>query len=718
MEKKNQEKFADVLHDLLSNIKENNNFYKVTKIMQSHEMQLLLDAYKEKAENNDKYDLDNEDVILLKNILDATNSIYNYSGENTGLTDSEYDLLLEFYKDITKDESIITEPIPSNENIVQHNYPSLRGTLDKIYKITNEDVLKNKSQKSLDDWIRQSEKRYYEATGEKIDLKEYEVMVMPKFDGVSCVFECSKDGELIRALTRGDTTTNEAQDITHIFKGKYKGILNNSDYPYGDKTEIMISNSVLEEYNRTSKKQYKNTRSMVASILNSDERDERADLLTIVSLRYSLLKDGVESHQQLSPDVYNYPYLKCKLKETEKIREFAFNHKIVPYGLRCDGAVIHIIDPKVQKALGRENNKQKYEVAFKYTEETTYTKVKNIEFTTGLFGRINPVVVLEPVKLKGNTVERASLGSYGRFKDLELCKDDVVKVMYDIIPYVTFDEDDMKCERSGKNPIKAPCNCADCGEPLEEVDSGDILYCVNKHCPSREKGRILNYCRKMDISDISYATIEDLYRENYLRRIEDLYTLKDYKKDIYKINGYGKNKVKKILSEIDSHKEVTPSVLFGSIGIDGVSIKTFRNVFLLITIDELLTFSKQKNYAFFTVIPGVKDVTSKKIVNGINDNLELIEFLLEELTIIPEPIEEGNLFTVVFTKVRDDEKEQFIRQCGGGIGDGVTKNTDLVVVPIEGTKSSKVSKAQKYNIPIVTIDKLKDYIKENYKIKN
>ena len=715
MNNKKIQSLIDILEDSLNNLKDEKIFNNLLSMMHSESMQSIIDEYLLDAEDNST--LNKEDVHLLKLILKVCNSIYNYTGSDTGLTDSQYDSLLEYYKKISDDESLITEPLLDNKNVVHHKYKSLRGTLDKIYKITDEDVIKNPSQKSLDDWINQTEKRYLLNTGKNINLKECDVIVMPKFDGVSCIFEFSKEGILQRALTRGDTSTNEAQDITHIFKNTYSGPIKDSKYPYAIKTEIMFKESDLEELNKLSSREYKNTRSIVSSILNSDERDDRANYLCIVPLRYSYLIDGEESHQYLCDEVYNYPYLKCKLKDVEKIHDFSFNHKYVNPGLRCDGSVIQILDENVQKALGRENEKQKYEVAFKFTEEVAYTKVKDIEFTTGLFGRINPVVVLKPVKLKGNTIERASLGSYARFKDLNLVKGDTVKVYYDIIPYVAFEQDDPHCIREIGKPIEEPLVCLECGKPLELSDTGDTLYCKNETCPSREKGKILNYCKKMNIANISYSTIEDLYREGYLFKIEDLYTLGEYTKEISKLNGYGKKKVKKILDEIESHKDVTPSTLLGSLGIEGISTKTFENILGYITMDEVINICKDNNTEFFTGIPGIKDKTSKKIVKGINSSRGLIEFLRKVLNILPEPKKTSGLFNIVFTKVRcedGDDIDTFIKDNDGVIQDNVTKSTNIVVVPVKGVTSSKVSKAKKYGIPIVPINELKEYIRTNY----
>ena len=697
------------LENSLKNLKEEKVFNEIIDLMHSSNMQSIITVYLISAEKGDT--LNKDQAQLLSTILRICNSIYNNSGVDTGLTDSQYDILLEYYKNSTGKELNITEEIINKNNVVYHKYKTLRGTLDKVYKITDEDVIKNESQKSLQEWIKQTEKRYLLKTGNKINLLECDVIVMPKFDGVSCIFEFNKDGKLLRALTRGDTSRNEAQDITHIFKNSYFNPIKDAKYDYAIKTEIVMKESDLEELNKLSSREYKNTRSIVSSIINSDERDSRAEYLCIVPLRYSFMINGEESNQYLCDEVYNYPYLKCKLKDFDKIREFSINHKYVNPGIRCDGSVIQILDKDIQEVLGREDEKQKYEVAFKYTEEVGYSEVINVEFSTGLFGRINPVVVFKPIKLKGNTIERASLGSYARFKDLNLVKGDIIKIYYDIIPFVTFEDNDYNCHREIGRPIKEPTLCVECGSKLEVSENDSLLYCNNNNCPSREKGRILNYCKKMGIGNISYATIEDLYREGYLFKIEDLYNLKEYSKEISMLNGYGKNKVKNIIKEIESHKDVVPSVLLGSLGIEGISTKTFENILSYITIDEVISMCKDYNFELFTSIPGIKEKTTKKLIKGINSSRGLIEFLRKVLNVLPEPRKNSSLFTVVFTKVRDEALEQLIRNMGGEVSNSVT---NIVVVQIKNISSSKVEKAKKYNIPIVTVDELENYIETNY----
>lgn len=696
----------DVLKEVVSlfhSQKMNDIFYKLSHIT------------KNDKEFNDKYYLK-----LFKIILKLCNYIYNNTGYDTGISDSEYDELLSYYNSISNDESIITEKV-NNINTRNHRYKSLRGTLDKIYKITEEDIIKNKSQKTLDDWVNQTERRYKQITGDNIDLYNEEVIVMPKFDGVSCIFECDEYGNLQHALTRGDTERNIAQDITNIFKNSFKSLLVTEKYEYGLKTEIMIKNDKLKEYNERYGKDYKNTRSLVSAILNSDNfSEDDVEYLVVVPLRYSYMKDnGEESEQELAMEVFQYPFERCLLKETEKIHEFAFNHKNVFGQFRCDGCVIQLTNPKLQKILGRENERQKYEVAFKYTEEKAYSKVIDIEFTTGLFGKINPVVIFEPVKMKGNDIQRASLGSYSRFLDLKLAKGDIIKVLYDIIPYATYDDSDCNCTRSGKTPIKAPVKCEECGEYLEVSNDNTTLQCVNPFCKCRIRGKIINYCIKMGIQSISYATVETLFSKGLLTSIEDLYKIEDKKDEIIKIPGFGINKVNNMISEINDNKEVTTSRLLGSIGIDGISTKKFETLLSYLSIDEVIEFSINGNENIFNSIPGIKSKTSQKIIEGIKNNLDLIRELQKILTIKEEDKKKYN-YKLYFTKTRldgsykDNMLQKLIENTGGLVSDYFNKDIDVLVVPSTNTMSAKVEKAGKYEIPIVLKDDLEKYINDNY----
>lgn len=699
-------KFKDI-YNLVDDFSSKSNINELKIIMQLDETK---DKIKDLLDSN--YDISMDDINDLGYILKAANIIYSDSGDDTGLTDSEYDALISLYEDITKKELPIGAPLLSSSDKVSAKYLTLRGTLAKIYKLTDDDILTNKSQKTIDDWITKIKNIYKENTGKNLDTEKLNVMVVPKYDGVSVVCEFTKDGNLIRALTRGDTDNNKSKDITNVIKYVMPvGPFTNAKSEYAVKCEAMTLNSDLNEVNEILHKDYKNTRALAAGILNTDDIDkDLAKYLHLIQLRYSYFENGKESEQFMSADMYNYYYTTIFTKDSySDIRDWALKHGNVNPGYRCDGAVICIMDEDVREALGRSNDKQNYEVAFKFTMEYAMSEVKDVIFQVGNLGKVTPVVEFKKVKLKGNDVKRATI-SYQDFLKYRLSKGDEIKVIYDIIPSITVDN---TMKKSGKKMIKPPKVCPECGATLLVSETGKKLQCENPNCVCRIKGKILNYVIKMGIENISYETISDFYDLGFLNTIDDLYKLESKAKKISEVPGYGIVSISKIIKSIDDNKVVTPSKFLGSLGIEGISNKKFHDLFQHISYEEVLDAGYNKEIDALIGIPGIQEKSSNKIINGIYENRKLIEKLDDYLTVIDEPMDNKSLFSVTFTKIRDDELENYIKSIGGTVDNtSVTSTTSLVIVPTEGIESSKTKKAEKYGIPIVPIKDAKKYINE------
>ena len=658
-----------------------------------------------KNQNDKKSDFDFErDVPVLKNIIGIALYIYTFSGTDTGLSDSEYDILYSLYVRLTGDDSFTINDNGKEEKD-RHAYPILRGTLDKIYSLGEKDEYQrvNEHRESLDKWIQRREDEIYTKTGRHVDLNKEEVFVFPKWDGCSCVFEFNENGKLEKALTRGYTKMNTAKNITCHFKGledEWDGCA------HGLKTEIMVKNSDIELYESRTGKHYAQSRSVASSIINQDNECGSEDLLVIKRLR--MIKKGGEI-ETLSPYAFDDPFIKCRLGDRDAILNFALTHRVVN-DLRCDGVVIHLINKDLIKILGRENDKNRYEVAYKFTEEYTYSEIVDIDFQMGLFGRLAPVARIKPVKLKGNTISSVSLGSMAIYRKMNFSKGDKIKILYDIIPCFAIDEN---CKISMKNPIGEPRYCPSCGHLLEK--DGDIVACRNPKCDWVIKGRILNYLNKMKIDNISFATVSLLYDKKFIKDIDDLYKLKDHKKELAKLDGFGKQKVERFLSTIESSRTgFTDWMLLGAIGIEGSSQKTFKSIMNLYTIDDLMDMVDHEDYDLLTLVPGIGEKKAKKILKSLKHSKELLHNLLKYVEVEHET-SHRNLFKVCFTKIRDKELEDFIEEKGGEVTDNVTNSTDFVIVPNLYVSSSKIEKAKKNNIPIIEIDKAKEYINSNWK---
>jgi NAD-dependent DNA ligase len=674
--------------------------------MNSPEVKSTVNAYINKQSINGLIPYFEEDLQNIMMIINIAQFIYNDSGCSTGLTDSNYDTLYAIML-ANGGADIVSVPVLAEHSskTVFHKYPALRGTLTKIFYLTQDEERKNQSRRYLDEWKATMEAKIFERSGKRIDLDNQEIYVFPKYDGVSGIFEYNADGTLDRVLTRGFTQTNEAEDITHVFSHIMKRRdPERKNVPYGLKTEIMMLNDSLKYYNETYHTDYKNTRSIVSAIINSDEFDvSKSKLLTVVPLRVGYGDGG----QDLAKEVFtDYPYIRCRLKDRERIREFALAHAYVD-GLRCDGAVIYIIDPEIQRILGRENDKNNYEVAYKFTEESAMTTLKSVTFNVGLFGRIAPVAHVEPVKLKGNTIDNVSLGSFRRAKYLNLRIGDRVKVLYDIIPYLTFDED---CEHMGGKKVEMPDECPECGSSLVISENGGTAECQNPECPCRIKGKILNYLNKMRIDGISYGIIDKLHAEGYMDTIKDIYRIEKNAKRIMEIDGFGYKLVNSWVHEIDAHREVEDYIMLGALGITGTSTKTFEKVCSLYNLDVILEIIENKELGKLMKVPSVKEKTASKILYGLRENKKLIEFLEKELTIIETKGQSGSSnLNVCFTKVRDSELEGVIKSAGGKVVDSVTKSTNILVVPSLSETSTKISKAKNLGIQIMSISEAREY---------
>ena len=717
MNNKNKKELLQKLEMISSELKENfDRIEFVVEYLKTEEIQELISHLVSKYQDNiDIADIEEYQVISY--LLEFAYYIYTYSDKYTGMTDTEYDILYAAYENTTrmqgKDEFISLPIIDNSGSIDYHKYPLLRGSLEKIHYLEEPDGKLAKSRKSLDKWIASTEALYFELTGTEIDLRKEEVYVFPKWDGVSVIFEFDENGKLEKALTRGFTKLNKAENITRHFDGLERPL---NGKPYGLKTEVMCKESDVITYNSAYNTTYKQSRSIVSGLLNSSESDGRRSYLQIIQLRY--MEDG-DSIEKLCPEVFQHPYLRCNLGDIDAIEKFAESNKFTD-GLRCDGAVIHIINPEIQSILGRKNDKNRFEVAYKFTEEYTYSKVEDIDFQVGLFGTIAPVAKFKPVKLKGNTIESASLGSIERCKDMKLRRGDKIKVSYDIIPYVSFDVNDPKCKRGKGQPIEIPTSCPSCGEKMEE--QGTTLICRNPKCECRIKGKILNYLNKLDIQDISYATISLLYDHNIVQKIEDLYKLSKKKSKIISLPGMGESKYDNMIYQIDTKRTVTESELLGAIGILGVGETTFKKVLNIYTFQDILDLAKDSStdtsIQLLAAVKGIGNSIADKIINGINTNYDLIEFLLDELTVVKDKISGPTKFSVCFSHVRDNEIKElknWIEENDGKIDNTVSKATTYVVVPMIGVESTKTKRAEEFNIPIIEIDELKNKIETDFK---
>jgi len=667
---------------------------------------------------------DSDDLNIIELIIRILQDIYNNSEVDSPVTDEDYDRLYELNRDLQMKE-IVGAPINKvkDRKIGYHSYPALRGTLDKVHFIRKKDKGKD-IRKSLEEWIKGIENKL----GRLLYENEKKAVMTPKWDGISTIFEFKPNNKIAnKVLTRGDVSNNEAVDITELFNEikldfeiidskYYKEVMIGEKYEtkifdneYAVKTEIVMKISDFERFCKDIKV-LKHPRSAVISILNKtrDFDKKHLEYLTIIPLQYQ------EKNDKFSITITNLNYGFSIINDITNFKEVqlhidALTKHVNKKDILIDGIVITLNNEKLKEKLGRENSINKFEVAYKLPPEKKKTIIKDIIMSTGILGSITPVAIIKPVKINGNTINNISLGSIDRFEELGIRQGDEVIIKYDVIPYLIIDE---TCKRNEKGKLfKTPTTCRYCKQLLVK---DPVLKCVNESCDSRQIGKIVNYAVKMSIPNISSGIITLLYELSVVKSIKDLYFIKKHKDEILLFKGFGEKLFNKIIDSINSRKTVYNYELLGSLGIPDIGRKIFKRILNIYYLSELKDICLNNDVKKLTKIGGIKNKTANKIIKGVNSNLELIDFLCSELTIKQDL--RKYVAKVCFTKIRDREFEKFLDNKNILIVDNYSKDVSLVIVKTLGIKSSKVDKAKKDDISIVTLEeayKIFKYEKNN-----
>ena len=672
--------------------KESSNFEKLVEILEGIKINNLVNYYI----HYDK-EYDSEDIIIIELIIKILQNIYNNSEVIPPISDEMYDTLYEIFIGITNSD-IVGGDVDNNREKDFHRYPDLRGTLDKVHFITNEEKGKDK-RKSIENWLVTCENRL----GREFTKDELNVTLYPKFDGVSAIFECDRDGNTIKVLTRGNTKNNEAVPITTLFKYiKFKPLEEWKGSEFAVKTEIIMT---YKNYEKFCKKygNKKSPRSAVSSIANSIEVvPDYLHYVTIVPLR---MQNYDTKEVIVYPDT-TFPAIEVSLSNKNNLKDTISYFKMFMKDVAdvpIDGVVLRFNDKNIINLLGREDAINKYEVAYKFAPDGVKTKILDIEFSIGILGNITPVAKIKPIKMEGNTISNVSLGSIDRFESLHLSKNDEVLIKYDIIPYLYIND---TCKRSDEPLFKTITHCPYCGEKLI-VDP--ILRCGNNDCPSRMMGKIINYIDKMDIRELGEGKVSTLFKLGYLKSIEDLYSLKKHKSDIAQIDGFGSKSVEKMISAIDDRRTVMDYNLLGSLGIPDAGSKKFKKILSIYYIDELIKICEKHNVIKLIEIPGIQEKTANKIIVGILQNLDLINFLKKELLIKHDNVE--YTMKVVFTKIRDKKFEEYLESKNIEVCDSYNKKVDIVICADKNTNSDKIKKAKKDGKLVLSLDEAYKYFK-------
>lgn len=647
---------------------------------------------------NTNEDMDDMDLFTCRKLVEILQFIYNNTDIIPPVSDSTYDKLYQIMLDSGLGD-IVGSVNSQGKPVREHRYPDLRGTLNKVHFVFNVDKEGDK-RRSIEDWITSIEN----IIGKNINnTNEFEIRLQAKWDGCSAVFECDENGELEHVLMRGDTEKNLAVDILELFKDQinFSQFANGVD-KFAVQTEVLMNQfdyeNIIKDY-----KDFKSPRSATSSILNEKIlQPHLTKYLTVEPLRIQYVGKQPEIIPNEEYDIISNLFDLRDVREC--IKQINEHAKI--NGKSTDGVVLHLTNKTLQNKLGRDGAINRYEVAYKFPAESKKAKLLNIEFSYGLGGNITPVAKIEPVIMLGKTISSISMGSIDRFRSMEhLTEGSEIIVRYEIIPYMDLDHT-CKINPNGKR-FYVPTHCKHCGYELVE---DPLLKCVNDDCPSRIIGNVVNYINKMRIENMNIETVSTLFDQGIITGIESLYKLKEHKSKIISLPGFGEKSYENMIDGINKRKIVFDYELLGSLGIQSIGVRMFKKILSVMDLETLLKLAQDQMLVVNLMgLPGFGEKTASRVQHGLLSKLKTIYFLLDEIQ-LKEKVAPGKLKgKVCFSQIRDPQFESQLINNGYEVVNSITKTTDYLIVPSLDVVSSKITKAKKYGLKILSIEEAKLY---------
>jgi DNA ligase (NAD+) len=651
-------------------------------------------------------------IKYLVDILNEANVEY-YVNDNPTLTDNEYDSLI--------DELIKLEDKYPEYKLANSPTSKVGNTvISEFKKVTHPTPMF-----SLGDVFNEEEVRSFcNRISKEVTNPEYVCEL--KMDGlaVSLVY---KNGEFVSAATRGDGVIGE--DITLNVKTIKKLPLKlKKPIDLEVRGEIYMEVAVFDKLNEARKKEglplFQNPRNAAAgSIRQLDSSITKSRELSI--LLYHLPNTTLDTHYETInllkecglPTNPNNKLCHNVNEVMAFIDYWTIHRPELPYPI--DGIVIKLNDIKMQRILGSTAKYPRWAIAYKFPAEEVITRLDDIICTVGRTGQITPNAVLEPIKVAGSTIRRATLHNEQFIKERDLRIGDYVAIHKagDVIPEVIKPIID---RRTGNEKIYLMIDkCPICGTTLMPSATKIDLYCPNMHCPARNINALIHFISRdaMDIEGLGDSTMEDFYNMGYIKNIIDIYKLKAKREELIELEGFGNKSVDNLIISIENSKKASLERLLNGLGINGIGLKTAK---ILARKYETMNNLINANLEELDNIKDIGETLANNIYNYFNDasNLILIhelEHIGLNMNYLGEPIKNDPNFTGLkfvitgtISFMTRDEIKALIEARGGECIDSVSKKTDVVIVG--ENPGSKFDNAKRLNIPIWDEAKFKSLI--------
>lgn len=560
----------------------------------------------------------------------------------------------------------------------------------------------------------------------KKDLNDtFEIVCELKYDGASISLTYI-NGRLVQAVTRGDGVKGD--DITANVKTirSIPLVLRGTDYPaeFEIRGEILMPWKVFDELNKERAEQeeplFANPRNATSGTLKLQDpkivASRKLDAYLYYMLGENLPTGGHYENLQKAKE-WGFKISDATKKCTTIEEVFAFikywDVERKNLSVITDGIVLKVNSLLQQKNLGYTSKFPRWAIAYKFQAEQELTELLSVSYQVGRTGTVTPVANLQPVKLSGTTVKRASLYNADSIEALDLHIGDMVYVEKggEIIPKVTKVETSLR--KPGSLKVEFIHECPECHTQLVRDQGEAAFYCPNyMGCPPQIKGRIEHYITRkaMDISGGS-ETVEHLFNAGLIRNVADLYTLKW--EDVAVLERWAEKSAKNLIDSIaDSNKVPYSRVLFG-LGIRYVGETVAKKIAVAFPSIDLL---EQATVEDLVQVDEIGERIAQSVVDFFRkeENIEIInklksfgiQFEQKQNTSVSGSDKLKGLTIVIsgtFEKYSRDEYKGLIEANGGKNSGSISAKTNYLLAGAN-MGPAKLEKAQKLGVAILNED--------------
>lgn len=639
------------------------------------------------------------------------NSKLYYEEDAPVISDYEYDMM---FRELTELEEkypeLVTPTSPTHrvggkalDKFEKFTHPVRMGSLTDVFSLEELTAFVTKTNAALG--------------------KEAEYTVEPKIDGLS-VSLIYKNGKFVQGATRGDGEVGE--DVTENLR-TVKTIPLELTEPLeylNVRGEVYMPRLVFEQLNAIREEEgqplFANPRNAAAGSLRQlDPKIAASRRLAIFVFNLqegSLYSDGrqckthAESLNRLAELGFTVlPEWKL-LSDMDDIAAHVdyLGEKRPDLSFDMDGAVIKINDLEERKIIGEGTSTPKWAVAYKYPPEEKKTKLISIDIQVGRTGVLTPTANLEPVRLAGTTVSRATLHNAGFIEERDIRIGDtvIVRKAGEIIPEIL---ESVKGERDGSEVVfTMPDTCPSCGEKVvrDECGDGAATRCINPACPAQNARGIVHFASKgaMNIDGLGPQVVELLLTAGKITCISDLYTLTV--EDIEGLDRMGRKSAENLINAITESKERGLERLLFALGIRQVGEVAAENIAArLRTLEACMT----ADFDAYASIDDIGEITATTIVEFFANekNRALCETLIalglntNAKAEVKADKFAGMTFVLTGTlpTMTRDEASAIIKANGGKVSGSVSKKTTYVVAGEEA--GSKLTKANELGVTVI-----------------